>query len=175
MIQCTLTQFPGFWFLLNQTCYFNIKYICIFGQLIYFILAARKGIYRHLGLIGERTRSVIIQVGQWTTLSSASHIGKCHWSRHIYFSVEESRKLRTRVWDPAIVSGLRKSPKQRSEMLSSRKRMPGIHKTSHKLKVLQTMGFPAQEHINLERTLRGPLAHEALIGEDTPTATVHHK
>lgn len=145
MIQCTLTQFPGFWFLLNQMCYFNIKYIYLYFWLadcVYFILAARKGIYRHLGLIGEGTRSVTIQVGQWTTLSSASHIGKCHWSRHICFSVEESRKLRTRVWDPAIVSGLRKSPKQRSEMLRSRKRMPGIHKTSHSAKGFVGHGLP---------------------------------
>lgn len=38
------------------------------------------------------------------------------------------------------------------------------------------MDFLAEEHTSLERTLRGYLVREALIGEEgPPKATVHHR
>lgn len=93
---------------------------------IYFTLARKKQRYRHPGLIGEVTMSIIIQLGKWTTLGKAGDIGKWHRFRHIGFSVEEeslivweiekqSLRPRNRVWAKKDILSRGRDAKQRKK------------------------------------------------------------
>ena len=157
-----------------------MSYVCL-ADCIYLTLATRKERYRHPELISEGTRSIIIQLGQWTTLSKAGSIGKCHWFRHLGFSVEEEslivQEIANQSLGPRNSIWAKKKVLHRCQRCSAKERgYQEFIKLDMELKVLQTMSFSAEKHISAERTLRGTLVHEAQIGKEAaPTSTVHHR